>query len=267
MLYVLSLVSFAPCRSPCSVQTRAVPVPRASRAERRLSVMVVAADKAPPTVADAKQKFMQAFNKPLPSIYSTVVLELLVQQHLYRWNADYTYTPVMALGICSVFDQVLQGLPEAEQLDVFNAYIRALDEDPEQYRADAAKLEEWAAAAGSAEALVPSAEGSECQKMMAGIADKVKSNSFLYTKFFAVGLFRMLELAGGKDPKALGALVEGLGIRLERVNADLVTYKGILSKLQAAKEIMKEFIEREKKKQAEREAAKSKGAPAVGSDA
>jgi hypothetical protein len=102
---------------------------------------------------------------------------------------------------------------------------------------------------------------------MAGIADKVKESNFLYTKFFAVGLFRMLELAGGKDPKALGALVEGLGIRLERVNADLVTYKGILSKLQAAKEIMREFIEREKKKQAEREAAKSEGAPAVGSDA
>ena len=242
-----------------AVQLRA-PLPR------RSAVAVVAQAASIPTVADAKQKFMKSFDKPLPSIYSTVVFELLVQQHLYRWNADYTYTPVMALGICSVFDQVLQGLPDAERESVFNAYIRALEEDPAQYRADAARLEEWASAAGSAEALVPAAEGNDCQKMMADISDMVKNGKFLYTKFFAVGLFRMLELAGGKDPKALGTLVDGLGIPLERVNADLVTYKGILSKLQAAKEIMKEFIEREKKKAAEREAAKKSEAPAPSDD-
>jgi photosystem II biogenesis protein Psp29 len=219
-------------------------------------VQVVAAS-TPPTVADAKAKFLQSFNKPLPSLYSTVVLELLVQQHLYRWNANYVYTPVMALGVCSVFDQILQGLPEEEQKAVFNAYVTALEENPEQYRKDAATLEEAAKAAGSVDALIPSASGNDIQQTMAAIAEKVSSGKFLYTKFFAVGVFRMLELAGAKDPKALGSLVEGLGIPLERVNADLVTYKGILSKLKAAKEIMKEFIEREKKKQAEREAAKA----------
>lgn len=228
-------------------------VSRQSASSRRAPVTVAAAT---PTVADAKTKFLKAFNRPLPSLYSTVVLELLVQQHLYRWNANYVYTPVMALGICSIFDQVLQGLPEAEQQAVFNAYISALEESPEQYRKDAAMLEEAAASAGSVDALLPAADGNECQKIMASIADKVSSDNFLYTKFFAVGLFRMLELAGAKDPKALGGLVQGVGIPLERVNADLVTYKNILSKLKAAKEIMKEFVEREKRKQAERAAAK-----------
>jgi hypothetical protein len=41
--------------------------------------------------------------------------------------------------------------------------------------------------------------------------------------------------------------VKALGLSQERVNADLMTYKGVLSKLEAAKEIMKEFIAREKK--------------------
>ncbi len=40
-------------------------------------------------------------------------------------------------------------------------------------------------------------------------------------------------------------------------------YKGILSKLNAAKELMKEFIAREKKKQAEREAEKTAKAAAA----
>lgn len=78
----------------------------------------------PPTVADAKLKFTTAFKKPLPAIYSTVVQvrwclrgrackrlpavegstllalccppaqELLVQQHLFRWNAQYQYNEV-----------------------------------------------------------------------------------------------------------------------------------------------------------------------------
>ncbi len=44
---------------------------------------------------------------------------------------------------------------------------------------------------------------------------------------------------GSKDPKTLTGLVKALGLSQERVNADLMTYKGVLSKLEAAKEIMK----------------------------
>ena len=35
---------------------------------------------------------------------------------------------------------------------------------------------------------------------------------FLYTKFFAVGLFRLVELTGSKDPKSLAGLVKALGL-------------------------------------------------------
>jgi len=228
------------------------------------SVVIKAAAQAPPTVADAKASFQKAFRKPLPSIYSTVIMELLVQQHLYRWNSAYKYSAVTALGVCSVFDQVLGGLPEAERDAVFTAYISALNEDPKQYRADAAALEAWAKSVSSPAEVTPDVEGSEGQKALARVADGVRANDFLYTKFFSVGLFRMLELAGGKDPKALASVVAALGIPQERVNADLLTYKGVLSKLQSAKEIMKEFMEREKKKAAEREAAKAASASGGG---
>lgn len=43
----------------------------------------------------------------------------------------------------SVFDQVLEGLPDAEQAAVFKAYVEALDEDPKQYRSDAEAWEAW----------------------------------------------------------------------------------------------------------------------------
>ena len=74
--------------------------------------------------------------------------------------------------------------------------------------------------------------------MLAGIAARSKEDNFLYSKFFAIGLFRLLELTGAKDPKALGSLVEAMHLRKEAVNRDLLTYKNVLSKLSAAKEVI-----------------------------
>ena len=51
----------------------------------------------PPTVSDAKLRFNEFFKKPLPGMYSTIVQELLVQQHLFRWNKQYQYNEVRAL--------------------------------------------------------------------------------------------------------------------------------------------------------------------------
>lgn len=77
----------------------------------------------------------------------------------------------------------------------------------------------------------------QVQKLLNGIAERSKEDKFLYSKFFAIGLFRLLELTGAKDPQALGNLVKAMHLRQEAVNRDLLTYKGVLSKLSAAKEV------------------------------
>ena len=51
------------------------------------------------------------------------------------------------------------------------------------------------------------------------------AGDFLYTRFFAIGLFRLLELTKAKDPKALEALVKSMNVSIESVNRDLTTYK------------------------------------------
>lgn len=76
----------------------------------------------------------------------------------------------------------------------------------------------------------------QVQQVLAGIADRAKESKFLYSKFFAIGLFRLLELTGAKEPQALGNLVKAMNVRQDAVNRDLMTYKGVLSKLSAAKE-------------------------------
>ena len=57
-------------------------------------------------------------------------------------------------------------------------------------------------------------------------------------------------------PAALEKLADAAGLQLKKVNGDLSMYKGLLSKLAAAKELQKEIFEREKRKTAERLAKK-----------
>jgi len=222
----------------------------------RTAVKVEAAF-SPPPVADTKRKFMEAYRKPIPSIYTTVIQELLVSQHFVRYNINYQYDEVLALGFVSVFEQILDGIDESEKTKIFDAYVQALSEDPKKYRSDAAALEKWAGSLDGTDGLSPDSNGTELQVVLARVSDRAAEGKFHYSKFFAIGLFRLLELTGAKEPAALEKLVKSINVKPELVNKDLMFYKGVLSKLTAAKELMRDFLEREKKKQAERAAEKS----------
>ncbi|CAD7705285.1 unnamed protein product [Ostreobium quekettii] len=224
----------------------------AVRGGRRQSVAMAAAYQ-PPAVSATKQKFLEEYPRPVPAIYNTVVQELLIQQHFIRYNVAYKYDEIFALGLTSAFDQILEGFPSNDREKLFSAYIKSLDEDPRRYRSDAAALEKACEGLQGVDSVVPSQQGSNMlQKKLADIASRAADGKFFYSKFFAVGLFRLLELTGVKEPQALGEVVGALNIDLESVNADLKLYKGILTKLSAAKELMQEFLEREKRKAQER---------------
>ncbi|GFR43072.1 hypothetical protein Agub_g4079 [Astrephomene gubernaculifera] len=241
-----------------AVAQRAKPSPArvVRRVGRAVATPVLAAAFTPPTVSETKAKFIQGYNKPIASIYNTVLQELLVQQHFMRYSKNYCYNEVYALGFVSVYEQILESLPESERSAIFSAYVTALGEDPVAYKRDAAAMEQAASSMAGPDALVPDAEGNAVQKALASISSASSSGSFSYNKFVAIGLFRLLELTGAKEPAALERLVRAVGVKPEAVNRDLLLYKGVLSKLSAAKEMMREFVERERRKQAEREAGK-----------
>ena len=56
--------------------------------------MYAGADWSPPTVADTKKTFYETFRKPVPGLYNNVIQELLVQQHIMRYNKKYRYDEV-----------------------------------------------------------------------------------------------------------------------------------------------------------------------------
>uniref|UniRef100_A0A7N0UUV3 Uncharacterized protein n=1 Tax=Kalanchoe fedtschenkoi TaxID=63787 RepID=A0A7N0UUV3_KALFE len=217
--------------------------------------MATAAD--PPTVAETKANFLKAYKKPIPSIYNSVLQELIVQQHLTRYKRTYRYDPVFALGFVTIYDQLMDGYPSDEDREaIFTAYIRALQEDPEQYRKDAQKLEEWARSQSATSLLEFSSREGEVEGVLKDIAERASGKgSFSYSRFFVVGLFRLLELSNASEPTILEKFCTALNISKRSVDRDLDVYRNLLNKLVQAKELLKEYVDREKKKQEERSGA------------
>jgi len=163
----------------------------------------------------------------------------------------------------AILDQILEGLPDSERAGVEAGYLAALGEDGAKYRGDATALEGWAKGLGgdTAALLAPEPGSGAGGAALASLAARAAAGTPpYYSKFLAVGLFRLLELAGAKDPKALEGLCTATGVPSVAVTRDLNTYKAVLSKLAGAKELMRELLERERRKAAERAAEKVAGA-------
>ncbi|KAF8118338.1 hypothetical protein N665_0005s0104 [Sinapis alba] len=227
---------------------------RASTSSSKLIIHCMSSVTDVPPVSETKSNFLKAYKRPIPSIYNTVLQELIVQQHLMRYKKTYRYDPVFALGFVTVYDQLMDGYPSDQDRDsIFQAYVQALNEDPNQYRIDAQKMEEWARSQTSASLVDFSSKEGEVEAILKDISERAGSkDGFSYSRFFAVGLFRLLELAGATDPTVLDKLCASLNINKKSVDRDLDVYRNLLSKLVQAKELLKEYVEREKKKRGER---------------
>ncbi|KAG8099679.1 hypothetical protein GUJ93_ZPchr0013g37766 [Zizania palustris] len=227
---------------------------RARRGSRSVVRCVASTGDILPTVAETKLNFLKSYKRPIPSIYSTVLQELLVQQHLMRYKRTYQYDSVFALGFVTVYDQLMEGYPSDEDRDaIFKSYITALNEDPEQYRSDAQKMEEWARSQNGNSLVEFSSRDGEIEATLKDISERAQGKgNFSYSRFFAVGLFRLLELTNATEPTILDKLCAALHISKRSIDRDLDVYRNILSKLVQAKELLKEYVEREKKKREER---------------
>uniref|UniRef100_B7FIT6 Uncharacterized protein n=1 Tax=Medicago truncatula TaxID=3880 RepID=B7FIT6_MEDTR len=177
-----------------SISLRYVGVVRTSNFVSKLVVRCSSSVSDPPTVSETKLNFLKAYKRPIPSIYNSVLQELIVQQHLMRYKKSYRYDPVFALGFVTVYDQLMEGYPSDEDRDaIFQAYINALKEDPAQYRVDAQKLEEWARAQNATSLIEFSSREREVEGTLKDIAERAGGNGdFSYSRFFAVGFFDFL---------------------------------------------------------------------------
>jgi photosystem II biogenesis protein Psp29 len=233
------------------------------------------------TVSDTKKTFYSIHTRPINSIYSRVVEELMVEMHLVSVNVDFAYNPFYALGVVTAFDRFMQGYAEkTDKESIFSALIRSQEDDPQKYRADAKRLENLAKEMSYEELLswlslqsdVASAtlrEGhdsnSDLQECLKAIAHNPK---FKYSRLFAIGFFSLLELVEPELVKNESQRVEAfkkistaLNLPEEKLLKDLALYRDRLEKIGQARRVMEDALQAGRKKREQK--ANEKGAVAA----
>lgn len=196
----------------------------------------------------------------------------MVEMHLLSVNVNFQYDPIYALGVVTAFDRFMEGyLPESDKESIFNALIQALQDDPQRYRAEAQRLQEFAQTLSVKDIVswVNESANSEGANDLQGYFHRIATNSqYKYNRLFAIGLFTLIEQA---DPQAiedkeatektLAQLASGLNIPQEKLQKDLELYRSNLEKLMQARTVMDEITQAERKRREQR-AAKPEVNPA-----
>lgn len=226
------------------------------------------------TVSDTKRAFYSLHTRPINSIYRRVVDELMVEMHLLSVNADFSYSPIYALGVVTSFDRFMQGYqPEGDKDSIFNAICQALQDDPQRYRNDAAQLQSEAASLAfndflnQVKALSTHVPGGLMNHLQAVAANP----KFKYNRPFAIGLYTLMETMSPdlvKDEKqrneVLQTLAEAMKFSTDKVQKDLELYRSNLEKMAQAQIVLADILKADRKKKEER--AKAKDAVAAPKD-
>ncbi|MEB3280630.1 MAG: photosystem II biogenesis protein Psp29 [Lyngbya sp.] len=218
------------------------------------------------TVSDTKRAFYSIHTRPINSVYRRVIEELMVEMHLLSVNANFQYDPIYALGVVTAFDRFMEGyLPASDQESMFNALIGALQDDPQRYRAEANRLQEFAQTLSVKEILSwadVAAADSEVHNDLQSYFQKIATHSeYKYSRLLAIGLFTLVEQA---DPqvledkeatqKILAQLALGLNLPEDKLQKDLELYRSNLEKLMQARTVMDELTQAERKRREQRAA-------------
>ena len=224
------------------------------------------------TVSDTKKAFYSIHTRPINSIYSRVVEELIVEMHLISVNVDFSYDPFYGLGVVTAFDSFMEGYsPEADKESIFQALLKALGEEAEKYRSDGKRLEDLAKGMSASEVVLwlslsaQNYNAGDLQDSLKAIANNPK---FKYSRLFAIGLFSFLELAApelvkdeARRVEALKKVSQALNLPEEKLLKDLELYRDNLDKITQAKRVMEDTLQAARKKREER--AQEKGAIAT----
>jgi photosystem II biogenesis protein Psp29 len=215
------------------------------------------------TVSDTKRNFYSQHTRPINSIYRRVVEELMVEMHLLSTNVDFAYDPIYALGVVSSFDRFMTSYrPEGDKQSIFVALCQSMGGNAQQYRTDAAAVEEFTRSMQDRDIIEwlahPTADGMGAQ--LATTLQSIASNpKFKYSRLFGIGLFTILEQAAPdllKDEKkreaAILQIAEALHLPTDKAQKDLDTYRSNLDKLVQMEAVMADLAEAERKKREKR---------------
>mmetsp|Transcript_11839 Transcript_11839/g.25935 ORF Transcript_11839/g.25935 Transcript_11839/m.25935 type:complete len:220 (-) Transcript_11839:185-844(-) len=208
------------------------------------------------------EEFVGGLDCTINPLYRSMLTDLVGTTHLTVVDSRFAYDKVWALGFITSMDVLLKNYPERDiAANIVDAFTKSMGFDEETLRADAGTVSTWAEGKNGED--VAAALRGEGDSEVAAIAKAAKEEEFwLYSRFFGVGLMKMMEITGTEVSfdnmkKWVGT---DLGKSSQKAESDLTLWGGVKSKLEMMETLMKEVEIREKKKQAARLEAKAEAA-------
>ncbi len=214
------------------------------------------------TVSATKAAFINAYPRPIASVYRRVVDEIIVELHLVTVNKYFVYDPFFALGVVTVFDALMEAYqPEDQREKIYAALCQALQLRPEVLRQDAETLLHLMKSGDSANLLRLLQQDPEAEDAggLRGILARMSdSKTYAYSRVLLIGLYTAFEVfapADDSDKRTqlfLDTISQPLQFSNERVKKDLELYRSNLDKMKQAQTIVEEMVKAARRQQERR---------------
>ena len=199
------------------------------------------------TISDSKKEFHLCFPFVIAPIYRRITDELLVELHLLKHQKSFIANNLFAVGLTKVFDDFMQGYrPEEHKTKLFEALCKCNGFDSNQIKKDSQKT-----------------LNEVNNQTLDGIEKYLKDNTeedvknIFYSRLSVIGVRTLVRTS--KDNASISSedldkktkfICEKLGFTVSRVDKDLSVYNSNLGKINQALELLREGVEREKRKKA-----------------
>lgn len=218
------------------------------------------------TVGEAFAAFTEEYGYSINALYKNMVNDIVGTVHLITVNARFARDPVWSVGILSTLELLLKNYPEEGMYErISSALFKSCNLDEAAIRADAAAL--LAEVEGKTKEEIEATLKNGDDSILGTVANNVKADEFwMYSKFFGVGLLKIMEKTGVEmDKDEVYPVMENwmstqLGQSHLTACSDSDLFFRVKDKLDMMETMMKEIEIREKKRMAERLEEKAEAA-------
>lgn len=218
------------------------------------------------TVGEAFSAFTEEYGFQVNALYKNMVTDIVGTIHLITVNARFVRDPVWSLGLLTTLELLLKNYPESGMFErITSSMLKSCNLDEAEIRADAEKLTEWleGKTKEDVEAVLKNGDDS----ILGRVSKDIKEDEFwMYSKFFGIGLVKIMEITGvpmDKDevyPVMENWMSTQLGRKHLTACNDGDLFFRVKDKLDMMETMMKEIEIREKKRMAQRLEEKAEAA-------
>ncbi len=195
------------------------------------------------TVSDSKKLFHEKFPFVIPGLYKRIVDEMLVELNLLNHQNEFNQDYLFCVGLTETFKELMKGYQPEKHLDLlFKSLCSSTNFEANEINEISQKsLKEF-----------NNKTSNEILKLLIE-----KSNSKLYSsRILNLAIFILLSNAQDlkeKDEsvtnKTISEIFEKLNLSANKAEKDIGIFKSSISKMEQAKELIKELRTKDKKKE------------------